>query len=126
MPWENTFVGMFATAYPNVDVLNAGVRSYSPSVYLREIQRLLDEGIKFDHVVIYVDISDIQDEAAAYVTDSAGNIVDHKDRPDFGAHVGDRSVATIIQPGQYPPWLQFLRGHFLISRDIVGHFGNLY
>ncbi len=126
MPWEDSFVGRFAAAYPNAEVLNGGVRSYSPSIYLEEIRRLLGAGIKFDHVVIYIDISDIQDEAAAYVTDSAGNIIDSKDRPDFGAHVGDPSVKTIIQPGQYPPLLQFLRNHFLLSRYIVTRIYNLY
>jgi lysophospholipase L1-like esterase len=126
MPWEDSFVGLFAAAYPNVEVLNGGVRSYSPSIYLEEIRRLLDAGIKFDHVVIYIDISDIQDEAAGYVTDRAGNIVDYKDRPDFGAHVGDTNVKTITQPGQYPPLLQFFRNHFLLSRYIVIRFYNVY
>jgi lysophospholipase L1-like esterase len=126
MPWGDSFVGLFAAAYPNVEVLNGGVRSYSPSIYLEEIRRLLDAGIKFDHVAVYIDISDIQDEAAAYVTDSAGNIVDYKDHPDFGAHVGDPSVQTVAQPGQYPPLLQFFRNHFLLSRYIVTRLYNLY
>jgi hypothetical protein len=126
LPWEDTFVGLFAAAYPNVDVLNAGVRSYSPSIYLRKIERLLDAGIKFDHAVIYIDISDIQDEAAAYVTDPDGNIIDYRGRPDFGAHVGDRSVETIIQPGQYSSLLQLLRKHFDLSRYIVTRIGDLY
>ena len=126
MPWEDSFVGLFAAAYPNVDVLNAGVRSYSPSIYYREIKRLLDKGYKFDHVVIYIDISDIQDEAAAYVTDSAGNVVDYKDRPDFGAHVGDKHVDHIVQPGQEPPLVQLFHKNFLVSRDIVCHLVTLY
>jgi lysophospholipase L1-like esterase len=126
MPWEDSFVGLFAAAYPNAEVLNGGVRSYSPSIYLQQIRRLLDAGIKFDHVVIYIDISDIQDEAAAYVTDSAGDIVDYKDRPDFGAHVGDSSVETITQPGQYTPLFQFLRRHLLLSRYIITRIDDWY
>ena len=126
LPWEDTFVGLFAAAYPNVEVLNGGVRSYSPSFYLQQVERLLDAGVSFDHVIIYVDISDIQDEAAAYVTDSAGNIIDYKDRPDFGAHVGDRTIQTIVQPSQEPFLERFFQTNFLVSRNIINKFYTLY
>ena len=125
-PWEESYVGLFAAAYPNVDVLNAGVRSYSPSIYLRQMQRLLNEGIRFDHVIIYVDISDIQDEAAAYVTDSAGNVVHNKAVPDFGAHVGDPDIKTIVYPDQEPLLMQIFHTNFLVSRNIINKFYTLY
>lgn len=76
LPWEKTFVGLFALAHADVDVLNAGVASYSPSIYLRSIERLLEDDVSFDHVIVYVDISDIQDEAVVYHFDADGNVKD--------------------------------------------------
>jgi hypothetical protein len=66
LPYEQTFVGRFAAALPEVDVLNAGVSSYAPSVYFTKIKSLLDAGVRFDEVIVYVDISDVQDEAIYY------------------------------------------------------------
>jgi hypothetical protein len=66
LPYEQTFVGRFAAAFPDVDVLNAGVSSYAPSVYFMKLKSLLDAGLQFDEVIVYVDISDIQDEAIYY------------------------------------------------------------
>jgi len=76
LPWEKTFVGLFAAAHPEIDVLNAGVASYSPSIYLRSIERLLEHNVSFDHVIVYIDISDIQDEAVVYHFDADGNVKD--------------------------------------------------
>ena len=36
LPYEETFVGRFAAAFPQMDVLNGGVVSYSPSVTIRK------------------------------------------------------------------------------------------
>jgi len=66
LPYEQTFVGRFAAAFPDMDVLNAGVSSYAPSVYFMKIKSLLDAGLQFDEAIVYVDISDIQDEAIYY------------------------------------------------------------
>ncbi len=62
LPWERTWAGLLAAARPGVEVLNAGVTSYSPTVYERKIRWLLDEGYRLDHVLVLIDISDIQDE----------------------------------------------------------------
>lgn len=66
LPYEETFVGRFAAAFPDVDVLNAGVSSYAPSIYFTKIKSLLDAGLRVDEVIVYVDISDVQDEAIYY------------------------------------------------------------
>ncbi|MGD9545485.1 MAG: SGNH/GDSL hydrolase family protein [Methylocystis sp.] len=66
LPYEQTFVGRFAAAFPDIDVLNAGASSYAPSVYFMKIKSLLDAGLQFDEAIVYVDISDIQDEAIYY------------------------------------------------------------
>src|SRR5713226_5633048 len=54
LPWEKTFVGIFQSHFPDVEVLNAGVLGYSPSIYLRQVERLLSNGFLTTHVIIYV------------------------------------------------------------------------
>ena len=63
MEFENSFVGMFAADNPKLRVANLGVSSYSPSIYYAKLKHFLDNGYKFNHVFIFIDISDIQDEA---------------------------------------------------------------
>ena len=36
MPYEQTFVGLFAAAFPQLDILNAAAASYAPTIYLRK------------------------------------------------------------------------------------------
>ena len=63
MEFENSFVGMFAADNSKLRVANLGVSSYSPSIYYAKLKHFLDNGYKFNHVFIFIDISDIQDEA---------------------------------------------------------------
>jgi len=69
LPYEETFVGRFARAFPELDVLNAAVSSYSPSIYYEKLKHFLDLGLRFDEAVVYIDISDIRDEARFYFYD---------------------------------------------------------
>ena len=65
IPWEKTFVGIVAARLKskNVEVLNAGVASYSPTLIKIKLRHLLsDQGLKVDRVVVCIDISDIKDE----------------------------------------------------------------
>ncbi len=66
MPYEDTFVGIIANANPSLRIANLAVGSYSPTIYLTKIKNLIDNGFKFDKLHVYVDISDIQDDATAY------------------------------------------------------------
>jgi hypothetical protein len=64
--YEKSFVGLFATANLNLKVANLGVSSYSPTIYFKKIEFLLQKGFTFSHVVVFPDISDIQDEGFYY------------------------------------------------------------
>ena len=71
LPYEKTFVGLVekALAEKHVEVLNAGVVSYAPAIYWKKTEVLLSRvGLHFDHLVVFLDISDIQDEAECYDT----------------------------------------------------------
>ena len=79
--YENTFVGIidkYLSKY-SILVLNAGVSSYSPKIYYRKIKYLIEnEGIKFSDLVVFIDISDIEDEALNYLIDENNNIISRK------------------------------------------------
>jgi len=70
VPYENSFVGLLNRAgerrEPKVEFLDAGVASYSPSIYYKKVKYLLDRGLQVDEVVLLSDSSDVEDEATSY------------------------------------------------------------
>lgn len=64
--WRESYVGAIASHFPQYDFLNGGVESYSPSNYLNVARMVLAAGVEFDEVIVFIDISDTQDEAAYY------------------------------------------------------------
>jgi hypothetical protein len=90
--YEDSFVGMVAKAHPELKIANLGVVSYAPTIYLRKLEDYLNRGYTFKKVIIFVDISDIMDEAL-YFEDAAGNV---------------RLTSEVIQPGA----LAFIKRNF--------------
>lgn len=76
--FEETAVGRFAAAHPELSVVNLGVASYSPSIYLRKIRYLLDKGFSFGRVIVLPDMSDIDDECTYYALRD-GRVIGKKD-----------------------------------------------
>jgi hypothetical protein len=76
LDWEKSFVGLVASALEKegVEVLNAACVSYCPIIYYRKIKWLLDQGLTFDDIVVFMDMGDIQDEVC-YRLDREGNLV---------------------------------------------------
>jgi hypothetical protein len=70
MSFGDSFAGLLQQAgqkrSDKVEFLNAGVASYSPSIYYRKIKHLLDSGLQFDEVLLFSDTSDVTDEATSY------------------------------------------------------------
>ena len=70
MSFEDLFAGLLDQAgqqrRDKIEFLNAGVASYSPSIYYKKIKYLLDSGLQFDEVVVFSDTSDVTDEANSY------------------------------------------------------------
>ena len=60
LPYEETFVGIFENK-TRYKVANLGVSGYSPYMYYNKLKEYVDL-IKFEEVIIFVDISDIHDE----------------------------------------------------------------
>jgi hypothetical protein len=75
--YEKTFVGLIGDTLRarQVEVLNAAAVSYSPIIYWRKTQYLLETvGLDVDEVVVFLDISDIRDETESYYLDKDGNV----------------------------------------------------
>jgi hypothetical protein len=70
LPFESTFAGLLEQAGQSrpdkIEFLDAGVASYSPSIYYAKLKHLLDLGLEFDEVVLLSDSSDVEDEASSY------------------------------------------------------------
>jgi hypothetical protein len=70
VPFEDAFAGRLFSAGMQrsdpVEFLDAGVISYSPTLYYRKIRYLIERGLRFDEVVVFSDVSDLYDEASKY------------------------------------------------------------
>ncbi len=61
--YEETFTGLLAARFPEIEILNAGVASYSPKLYWLKTKYLIEiEKLRIDKLVVMLDMSDIQDE----------------------------------------------------------------
>ena len=66
--YEDSFVGIF-TEKTGYKTANLGIVSYSPKIYLSKLNYLIKQGFKFDHVIIFIDISDFYDDTNFYSID---------------------------------------------------------
>lgn len=74
--YKNTFAGILKKKFTDrgIDVLNAGVNSYSPSIYYAKAKYLIEtKGLKVDEIIVFLDISDISNDAVNYTL--VGDIV---------------------------------------------------
>lgn len=77
LDYDFTFAGLVSKYFTKqkIDVLNAGVMSYSPIIYYHKIKYYLDKGLQFSHLVVFIDISDIEDESEFYELDASGKAI---------------------------------------------------
>lgn len=89
-------------ACKGIEVLNAGVGGYAPSVYWRKARHLIETvGLKTERVVVFIDISDIRDEIDLYPEDSDGNLIVPDPEPPstmerFGHFLRDHSLTARV------------------------------
>jgi len=65
LSYEKTFVGIFENS-TNLNVANLAVQGYSPIIHYHKLNFFLNKGLKTDHVILYVDVSDVADEISRY------------------------------------------------------------
>lgn len=105
--WNDSYFGQISAAFPQYEFLNGAVESYSPSNYFNVARGLLDKGVKFDEVIVFIDMSDAQDEAAFYRDIDASGAVDG---PQQIAHNG----------GWYANLRLYITEHLLLTNTIAG------
>jgi hypothetical protein len=82
--WSDSYVGKIAARLPQYDILNGGVASYSPSNYLNTTRILLAKGVSIDEVIVFMDLSDVADEAHIYQDADAKGTVRVLEENQFG------------------------------------------
>jgi hypothetical protein len=109
--WPDTFVGMFEQT-AKASVLNAGCYSYSPTAYLFQYRNALAAGLLWPHhtVVVGLDISDVQDEAAVW-TDG----IDHPVRIARPERAEQAEQAEQAEPSSLR---KFLSSHFIVTKSV--------
>jgi len=93
--FKDTFAGILqrTLAQNDIEVLNAAVSSYSPIIYFRKTQYLLETaGLEFDHLIVFIDLSDMEDEAKGYKFDQQGNVVSRQTIAAVGKTGKDRQT----------------------------------
>ena len=66
LPYKDTFVGIYEENSKK-SVANLGVTSYGTKIYLSKIDFLLKNNYHFDHVVVFIDVSDLYDDGTFYL-----------------------------------------------------------
>lgn len=123
--YDETFVGIIdkELGQKNIDILNAAAVSYSPKIYYRKIKYLLEDvGLKFDELIVYLDISDIENDAVDYYLDSDEHI---KSGQDTNGQAGIEKKNTMDYLKENSLLFRFLsyvwtfyRGYSVLNEDI--------
>jgi hypothetical protein len=110
--WQDSFIGRVAANFPQYEFLNGSVEGYAPSNYLNTARKVIEDGIDFDEAIVFIDISDAQDEAAFF--------------HDVGA---SGAVATAKQKLTKGNWYSSTRrsinDHLLLTNDVFEFFERI-
>lgn len=66
MNFENSFVGIISSQMKEKRIANLAASSYSPSIHFAKMNFLLSKGYKFKEIIVFIDLSDIVDDAVCY------------------------------------------------------------
>jgi len=66
LDYEDSFVGIVDKELKPKKIANLGVVSYSTKIYLSKINYYLNNGLKFDHLIVGIDISDLYNDDVFY------------------------------------------------------------
>ncbi len=109
VPWGDSYVGQIAAHFPDYDFLNGGIASYAPSNYFNVAKMVLNAGYDIDEIIVFIDISDVSDEAAFYRDiDSSGAVTGP-----LSEHSADTTWSRLRQ---------FTARHFLVTNSIIQFF----
>jgi hypothetical protein len=109
LPWSESYVGRVAARFPQYDILNGGVGSYSPSNYYNVARILLAAGVEFDEAIVFIDTADVADEASFY-----------RDVDSSGAVAGPQH--TLLKMPWYAKWRLLITKNLLLTNRILETF----
>lgn len=115
LEYERTYAGIIARrlAKEGVEVLNASAASYSPAIYYSKVRYLLESiGLQFAEVVVFIDVSDIEDEAKTYVLHPDGRVTMKTQQPRDSLQVPGASASSL---GKLK---KFLKRHSILVRSV--------
>lgn len=137
LPYEETFAGIIDRTLrdKNVDILNGAAISYSPIIYWRKTKHLIETvGLEFNELVVFLDISDVRDEAESYYLDEQGNVQsrlfeDRKTRKKILGRIRDekivnslsRYLAVLMDFSTGPAWET---GRWTIDPELFERYGR--
>lgn len=117
--YPDTFVGLIdkKLAAQNIQVLNGAASSYSPSIYLRKTEYLLDTaGLRFDGLVVFIDLSDMEDESKVYTFNNTGNVIV---RDSFNKYYDRVKGKGIDKPQKQKSGVsKFIRQHTIVTAQL--------
>ena len=115
--YSDTVIGLLEGNFANgYNILNSAVTSYSPSIYYRKTLHYINNGLKFDYCLIFLDISDIPDENFID-EDEKGNIYDIRQKKNKKAFKEKIYYVSRFYRDN------FISGRLIgIFREIVGNF----
>jgi hypothetical protein len=132
LAFEDTFAGRLEAAgmqrRDKVEFLNAGVLSYSPTLYYQKVKQLLERGLRFDELVVFSDVSDVYDEATHYFCQDEDAKYQKYCAPGERAFFdslcrtadGRRKQPCDVVPNRYvtPGWGSWLLDHFMVTNGV--------
>jgi hypothetical protein len=121
--WRDSYVGRISEHFRQYDFLNGGCQSYSPSNYLNMARIVLALGVEIDAVIVFIDISDTQDEAAYYRDiDDSGAVArpERQVRPASGGSAfGSRIRRRLVWNNNALFVENLLRQHLLLTNSLL-------
>jgi hypothetical protein len=116
--FDNTFTGILCDKFDKekYEILNAAVVSYAPRIYYLKTQYLLEYvKLKFNKLVVFIDISDIEDEV------SYSDFQPRFDPNDYYFHAYNNIKYT---SDELPTFNEFSKNHSFIYHSIFQYIKN--
>jgi hypothetical protein len=111
--YQKTFVGIVDTELRKrgVEVLNAGVSGYCPSIEVRKVDHVIRQvGLQFQELVVFLDISDPEDETYYFDVDDFDHVISKSS--DWGRAIKEDNSRSGIAFQVF----RFLRDHTVLFR----------
>jgi len=98
--YQDTFVGIISNklSQEGIEVLNAAVCSYCPSLYWKKIKYLIEDvGLKFNELFVFIDMSDIGDEFFYYKSTNQDTAEDKEHKKNDKNEINKKSKKQLIE-----------------------------